>query len=91
MVLDLSGCFFDVRIELQLNFFQPFKFSEKVYNTRKLSELSYHLVQAGMWQELYDSVLCSAKWLLNKTQAFSVKGMCKSRQLYFYNERAISK
>uniref|UniRef100_H2Y0Z1 Uncharacterized protein n=1 Tax=Ciona intestinalis TaxID=7719 RepID=H2Y0Z1_CIOIN len=54
---------------------QPLKFTAKIFNFRKLDELPFQLLSAGMWQELNDVVVSSADWLTHKIEAFSIKEM----------------
>ncbi|KAK3561676.1 hypothetical protein QTP86_012485 [Hemibagrus guttatus] len=42
---------------------QPLWYAEGVANLRTLHELPYHLVHAGKWEELHDSLLGNLDWL----------------------------
>lgn len=48
---------------------QPLKFSECVYNFRKLSELPYHLLYSCQIDKLKDLVLCNYNWIHTKLTA----------------------
>nr|XP_039254746.1 NACHT domain- and WD repeat-containing protein 1-like isoform X1 [Styela clava] len=52
---------------------QPLQFSNAVFNVRKMRELPYCLLQAGLWDELRENVLANSRWLKTKIKAFSIK------------------
>lgn len=45
---------------------QPIKFSKNLYNTRKLSELPYHLILSDQFQRLLADLFTSPEWLYAK-------------------------
>ncbi|XP_034737989.1 NACHT domain- and WD repeat-containing protein 1 [Etheostoma cragini] len=47
---------------------QPLWFAQGLANVRKLQELPYHLLHAGLWDELRQEVIGSAEWLFCKSQ-----------------------
>ncbi|XP_051886627.1 NACHT domain- and WD repeat-containing protein 1 [Pristis pectinata] len=54
---------------------QPLKFGDDVVNLRKLSELPYHLVNAGRIDELKQEVLGNMEWIACKMQATGMKSL----------------
>ncbi|XP_032893653.1 NACHT domain- and WD repeat-containing protein 1 [Amblyraja radiata] len=54
---------------------QPLKFGDDVMNLRKLSELPYHLVNAGRIDELKQEVLGNIEWIVCKVQATGMKSL----------------
>ena len=51
---------------------QPLKFSNDVFNYRKLTELPYHLLMCDDFERLKQSALCNYEFLLVKLKATSV-------------------
>ena len=51
---------------------QPLKFSDDVFNYRKLTELPYHLLMSDDFERLKQSALCNYEFLLVKLKATSV-------------------
>uniref|UniRef100_A0A8P4KHN5 NACHT domain-containing protein n=2 Tax=Dicentrarchus labrax TaxID=13489 RepID=A0A8P4KHN5_DICLA len=47
---------------------QPLWFAPGLANIRKLQELPYHLLHAGLWDELRQEVISSAEWLYCKSR-----------------------
>lgn len=48
---------------------QPLKFSNSVYNFRKLSQLPFHLLNSGRVDSLKEIVLCNYTWMHTKLHA----------------------
>ena len=65
---------------------QPLKFSESVYNFRKLSELPYCLAMSGELERLKSDILCNFSWLSTKLNATSFVEIIKD----FYVSPSIS-
>ena len=53
---------------------QPLKFSESVYNYRKLSEYPYHLLHSKQIDKLKSEVLCCFNWIHTKLKAVGFTG-----------------
>lgn len=51
---------------------QPLHFSSRIPNVRKMSEYPFHLVRAGLTDELKKCVLCNFEWLYSKLQSTSL-------------------
>ncbi|KAM3876292.1 NACHT domain- and WD repeat-containing protein 1 [Diretmus argenteus] len=51
---------------------QPLWFAPGLANLRKLQELPYHLLHAGLWEELRQNVIGSAEWLYCKSRICGV-------------------
>ncbi|XP_070817792.1 NACHT domain- and WD repeat-containing protein 1 [Chaetodon trifascialis] len=51
---------------------QPLWFAPGLANIRKLQELPYHLLHAGLWDELRQEVIGSAEWLYCKSRVCGV-------------------
>ncbi|KAK5617159.1 hypothetical protein CRENBAI_011653 [Crenichthys baileyi] len=51
---------------------QPLWFAAGLANVRKLQELPYHLLHAGLWEELRQEVIGSAEWLYCKSRVCGV-------------------
>ncbi|XP_070410493.1 NACHT domain- and WD repeat-containing protein 1 [Nothobranchius furzeri] len=51
---------------------QPLWFALGIANVRKLQELSYHLLHAGLWKELRQEVIGSAEWLFTKSRVCGI-------------------
>ncbi|XP_034564229.1 NACHT domain- and WD repeat-containing protein 1 [Notolabrus celidotus] len=51
---------------------QPLWFAPGLVNVRKLQELPYHLLHAGLWDELRQEVIGSAEWLYCKSRVCGV-------------------
>ncbi|KAE8294698.1 NACHT domain- and WD repeat-containing protein 1 [Larimichthys crocea] len=47
---------------------QPLWFAPGLANIRKLQELTYHLLHAGLWEELQQEVIGCAEWLYCKSR-----------------------
>ena len=60
---------------------QPLKFSEGVYNLRKLSELAFHLSHSGQHEKAKVLALCNFEWLINKLQATSYVSLVQDHSL----------
>ncbi|GAA6217418.1 NACHT domain- and WD repeat-containing protein 1-like [Lates japonicus] len=54
---------------------QPLWFAPGLANVRKLQELPYHLLHAGLWEELRQEVICSAEWLFCKSRVCGVSSV----------------
>nr|XP_046248190.1 NACHT domain- and WD repeat-containing protein 1 [Scatophagus argus] len=54
---------------------QPLWFSPGLVNVRKLQELPYHLLHAGLWEELRQEVISSAEWLYCKSRVCGVASL----------------
>uniref|UniRef100_A0A3Q3BE57 NACHT and WD repeat domain containing 1 n=1 Tax=Kryptolebias marmoratus TaxID=37003 RepID=A0A3Q3BE57_KRYMA len=54
---------------------QPLWFTPGLANIRKLQELTYHLLHAGLWEELRREVIGSASWLYCQTQVLGVSSV----------------
>ncbi|XP_035987690.1 NACHT domain- and WD repeat-containing protein 1 isoform X2 [Fundulus heteroclitus] len=54
---------------------QPLWFTEGLANVRKLEELPYHLLHAGLWEELRQEVIGSAEWLFCKSRVCGVSSV----------------
>ncbi|XP_047198879.1 NACHT domain- and WD repeat-containing protein 1 [Hippoglossus stenolepis] len=51
---------------------QPLWFAPGLANVRKLQELPYHLLHAGLWEELQQEVIGNAEWLYCKSRVCGV-------------------
>ncbi|XP_039984385.1 NACHT domain- and WD repeat-containing protein 1 [Xiphias gladius] len=54
---------------------QPLWFAPGLANVRKLQELPYHLLHAGLWEELRQEVIGSAEWLYCKSRVCGVSSV----------------
>ncbi|XP_022614773.1 NACHT domain- and WD repeat-containing protein 1 [Seriola dumerili] len=54
---------------------QPLWFAPGLANVRKLQELPYHLLHAGLWEELQREVIGSAEWLYCKSRVCGVSSV----------------
>ncbi|KAI3369162.1 hypothetical protein L3Q82_026115 [Scortum barcoo] len=54
---------------------QPLWFAPGLANVRKLQELPYHLLHAGLWEELQQEVIGSAEWLYCKSRVCGVSSV----------------
>ncbi|XP_061744693.1 NACHT domain- and WD repeat-containing protein 1-like [Nerophis ophidion] len=54
---------------------QPLWFTPQLANVRKLQELPYHLLHAGLWEELRRDVIGSAEWLFCKSAVMGVSSV----------------
>ncbi|XP_035800842.2 NACHT domain- and WD repeat-containing protein 1 isoform X1 [Amphiprion ocellaris] len=54
---------------------QPLWFASGLANVRKLQELPYHLLHAGLWDELQQQVIASAEWLYCKSRVCGVSSV----------------
>ncbi|XP_069578542.1 NACHT domain- and WD repeat-containing protein 1 [Brachyistius frenatus] len=54
---------------------QPLWFAPGLANIRKLQELPYHLLHAGLWEELKQEVIGSAEWLYCKSRVCGVSSV----------------
>ncbi|XP_037624904.1 NACHT domain- and WD repeat-containing protein 1 isoform X1 [Sebastes umbrosus] len=54
---------------------QPLWFAPGLANVRKLQELPYHLLHAGLWDELRQEVIGSAEWLYCKSRVCGVSSV----------------
>ncbi|XP_029285414.1 NACHT domain- and WD repeat-containing protein 1 [Cottoperca gobio] len=54
---------------------QPLWFAPGLANVRKLQELPYHLLHAGLWDELRQEVIGSAEWLYCKSRLCGVSSV----------------
>ncbi|XP_035504402.2 NACHT domain- and WD repeat-containing protein 1 [Scophthalmus maximus] len=54
---------------------QPLWFAPGLANVRKLQELPYHLLHAGMWEELRKEVIGSAEWLFCQSRICGVSSV----------------
>ncbi|KAM9358458.1 NACHT domain- and WD repeat-containing protein 1 [Symphorus nematophorus] len=54
---------------------QPLWFAPGLANVRKLQELPYHLLHAGLWDELRQEVVGSAEWLYCKSRVCGVSSV----------------
>ncbi|KAM7011931.1 LOW QUALITY PROTEIN: NACHT domain- and WD repeat-containing protein 1 [Tautogolabrus adspersus] len=54
---------------------QPLWFAPELANVRKLQELPYHLLHAGLWDELRQVVIGSAEWLFCKSRVCGVSSV----------------
>ncbi|KAL7396393.1 hypothetical protein ABVT39_005119 [Epinephelus coioides] len=54
---------------------QPLWFAPGLANIRKLQELPYHLLHAGLWDELRQEVIGSAEWLYCKSRVCGVSSV----------------
>ncbi|XP_071342720.1 NACHT domain- and WD repeat-containing protein 1 [Trachinotus anak] len=54
---------------------QPLWFASGLANVRKLQELPYHLLHAGLWEELRQEVIGSAEWLYCKSRVCGVSSV----------------
>ncbi|KAM4738512.1 NACHT domain- and WD repeat-containing protein 1 [Anableps anableps] len=54
---------------------QPLWFAPGLANVRKLQELPYHLLHAGLWEELRQEVTGSAEWLYCKSRVCGVSSV----------------
>ncbi|XP_038859011.1 NACHT domain- and WD repeat-containing protein 1 [Salvelinus namaycush] len=60
---------------------QPLWFAEGVANVKKLQELPYHLLHAGLWEELRQEVIGSSEWLYCKTLTCGVASVIEDLTL----------
>ncbi|XP_062308645.1 NACHT domain- and WD repeat-containing protein 1 [Osmerus eperlanus] len=60
---------------------QPLWLAKGVANIRKLQELPYHLIHAGLWDELRQEVIGSTEWLYCKTLACGVTSVIQDLSL----------
>ncbi|XP_060734898.1 NACHT domain- and WD repeat-containing protein 1 [Tachysurus vachellii] len=60
---------------------QPLWYSEGVANLRMLHELPYHLIHAGKWEELRDSLLGNLDWLHCKIVSCGVASVIQDLSL----------
>ena len=60
---------------------QPLKFTESIYNLRKLSELPYHLCFSGQLDTLKQIALCNFDWQLSKIHAESYTSLMQDYRL----------
>ncbi|XP_075340638.1 NACHT domain- and WD repeat-containing protein 1 [Odontesthes bonariensis] len=54
---------------------QPLWFAPGLANVRKLQELPYQLLRAGLWEELQQEVIGSAEWLFCKIRVCGVSSL----------------
>ncbi|XP_014870471.1 NACHT domain- and WD repeat-containing protein 1 isoform X1 [Poecilia latipinna] len=54
---------------------QPLWFAPGLANVRKLQELPYHLLHAGLWEELRQEVVGSAEWLYCQSRVCGVSSL----------------
>ncbi|XP_054645596.1 NACHT domain- and WD repeat-containing protein 1 [Dunckerocampus dactyliophorus] len=54
---------------------QPLWFAPGLANVRKLQELPYHLLHAGLWEELRQDVIGSGEWLYCKSAVMGVSSV----------------
>ncbi|XP_075997595.1 NACHT domain- and WD repeat-containing protein 1 [Genypterus blacodes] len=54
---------------------QPLWFAPGLANVRKLQELPYHLLHAGLWEELRQEVIGSTEWLYCKSRVCGVSSV----------------
>ncbi|KAK5869245.1 hypothetical protein PBY51_023979 [Eleginops maclovinus] len=54
---------------------QPLWFAPGLVNIRKLQELPYHLLHAGLWEELRQEVIGNAEWLYCKSRVCGVSSV----------------
>ncbi|KAM7387824.1 hypothetical protein PAMP_024037 [Pampus punctatissimus] len=54
---------------------QPLWFTPGLANVRKLQELPYHLLHAGLWDDLRQEVIGSAEWLYCKSRVCGVSSV----------------
>ncbi|XP_055077553.1 NACHT domain- and WD repeat-containing protein 1 [Periophthalmus magnuspinnatus] len=54
---------------------QPLWFGAGLANVRKLQELPFHLLQAGLWEELKQEVISNAEWLFCKSRVCGVQAV----------------
>ncbi|XP_068176521.1 NACHT domain- and WD repeat-containing protein 1 [Antennarius striatus] len=54
---------------------QPLWFAPGLANVRKLQELPYHLLHAGLWDDLRQEVIGSAEWLYCKSRVCGVSSV----------------
>ena len=54
---------------------QPIRFSQNMYNTRKLSEFPFHLTLSGQFQPLMTEVFCNPEWLYAKCHTMSLTAL----------------
>ncbi|XP_037530358.1 NACHT domain- and WD repeat-containing protein 1 [Nematolebias whitei] len=54
---------------------QPLWFAPGLANIRKLQELTYHLLHAGLWEELKQEVIGNAEWLYCQTRVLGVSSV----------------
>ncbi|XP_045061689.1 NACHT domain- and WD repeat-containing protein 1 [Coregonus clupeaformis] len=60
---------------------QPLWFAKGVANVKKLQELPYHLLHAGLWEELCQEVIGSSEWLYCKTLTCGVASVIEDLTL----------
>ncbi|XP_034036660.1 NACHT domain- and WD repeat-containing protein 1-like [Thalassophryne amazonica] len=60
---------------------QPLWFAPGLANVRKLQELPYHLLHAGLWEELRQEVIGSAEWLFCKSRVHGVSSVIQDLDL----------
>ncbi|XP_071402923.1 NACHT domain- and WD repeat-containing protein 1 [Centroberyx affinis] len=56
---------------------QPLWFAPGLANMRKLQELPYHLLHAGLWEELRQEVIGSADWLYVKSRTCGLSSVIR--------------
>ncbi|XP_026178909.1 NACHT domain- and WD repeat-containing protein 1 [Mastacembelus armatus] len=56
---------------------QPLWFAPGLANVRKLQELPYHLLHAGLWEELRQEVIGNAEWLYCKSRVCGVSSIIR--------------
>ncbi|KAF6734575.1 NACHT domain- and WD repeat-containing protein 1 [Oryzias melastigma] len=56
---------------------QPLWFAPGLANIRKLQALPYHLLHAGLWEELRQEVISSAEWLFCKSRVCGVSSVIR--------------
>ncbi|XP_068599724.1 NACHT domain- and WD repeat-containing protein 1 [Brachionichthys hirsutus] len=54
---------------------QPLWFAPGLANVRKLQELPYHLLHAGLWEDLQQEVIGSAEWLFCQSRVCGVSSV----------------
>ncbi|XP_052773919.1 uncharacterized protein LOC128212477 [Mya arenaria] len=60
---------------------QPIKFSEHLYNTRKLSELSHHLVHSEQFETALTELFCDPDWLYAKCLTTSLTSLMEDLKI----------
>ena len=60
---------------------QPLKFSERIYNVRKLSEMPFHMLLSGQIEKLKSISLCNFEWLHTKLIAMSLDSIMEDMAL----------
>uniref|UniRef100_A0A3B3BH33 NACHT and WD repeat domain containing 1 n=1 Tax=Oryzias melastigma TaxID=30732 RepID=A0A3B3BH33_ORYME len=56
---------------------QPLWFAPGLANIRKLQALPYHLLHAGLWEELRQEVISNAEWLFCKSRVCGVSSVIR--------------